>query len=118
MRTFAAARRRGLLPNLFLDSGEGEAYNTVDASLWFVYAVDRYYQATHDRALVEELRPALEEIIHYYREGTDFGIGMERDALINAAAPGLAAHLDGRQGRRLGGDAAHGQAGGDQCALV
>ena len=36
LRTFAAARRRGLLPNLFLDSGEGEAYNAVDASLWFI----------------------------------------------------------------------------------
>ncbi|HEX2950185.1 MAG TPA: amylo-alpha-1,6-glucosidase [Armatimonadota bacterium] len=88
LRTFAAARRHGLLPNLFLDSGEGEAYNAVDASLWYVYAVERYFQATHDRMLVEELRPALEEIIHYYRVGTDFGIGMDRDALINASAPG------------------------------
>ena len=31
---------------------------------------------------------------------------------------GRAADLDGRQGRRLGGDAAHRQAGGDQRALV
>lgn len=88
LRTFAAALRRGLLPNLFLDSGEGEAYNTVDASLWFVYAVERYYRATQDRVLVAELRPALEEIIHYYREGTDFGISMDRDNLIVASAPG------------------------------
>ena len=88
LRTFAAARRRGLLPNLFLDSGEGEAYNTVDASLWFVDAVDRYFRATGDRALVEALRPALEEIIHYYRIGTDFGIGMTADGLIEASSPG------------------------------
>ena len=52
------------------------------------YAVDRYYQATGDRLLVEELRPALEEIIHYYRNGTDFGIRMDGDGLIIAAAPG------------------------------
>ncbi len=88
LRTFAAARRRGLLPNLFLESGVGEAYNTVDASLWFVYAVHRYYEVSKDRALIEELRPALEEIIHYYRVGTDFGIGMAADCLINASAPG------------------------------
>jgi len=88
LRTFAAARRRGLLPNLFLDSGEGEAYNTVDASLWFFYAVERYYHATHDCALVEALRPALEEIIYYYSHGTDFGIGMAEDGLIAAEAPG------------------------------
>jgi len=88
LRTFAAARRRGLLPNLFLDSGEGEAYNTVDAALWFIDAVDRTYRATGNRALVEELRPALEEIIHYYRTGTDFGIRMADDGLIDASSPG------------------------------
>lgn len=88
LRTFAAARHRGLLPNLFLDSGEGEAYNAVDASLWYIYAVDRYYEATGDSGLVEELRPALEEIIHFYRDGTDFGISMDRDGLINASSPG------------------------------
>lgn len=88
LRTFAAARRRGLLPNLFMETGGGEAYNTVDASLWFVDAVERYFRATQDTVLVEELRPALEEVIHYYRYGTDFDIMMDRDALIKADAPG------------------------------
>lgn len=88
LRTFAAARRRGLLPNLFLDSGEGEAYNTVDASLWFFDAVDRYYRATGDQALVEELRPALQEIIHFYFTGTDYGIHMADDGLIVAGEEG------------------------------
>lgn len=88
LRTFAAARRRGLLPNLFLDSGAGEAYNTVDASLWFFDAVDRYYKATGDSALVDELRPALDEIIHFYCAGTDFGIGMADDGLIAAGESG------------------------------
>jgi len=88
LRTFAAARRRGLLPNLFLESGEGEAYNTVDASLWFIHAVDRYHRASGNRALIEEMRPALEEIVHYYRTGTDFGIHMAEDGLIEAGEPG------------------------------
>jgi len=88
LRTFAAARRRGLLPNLFLESGAGEAYNTVDASLWFIHAVDQYFTATGDRVLVEELRPALAEIVQYYRDGTDFGIHMEDDGLIAAGGPG------------------------------
>lgn len=87
-RTFATARRRGLLPNLFLDSGEGEAYNAVDASLWYLYAVDQYYRETADKALITELRPALEEIITYYRAGTDFGIHMDTDGLITTDAPG------------------------------
>ena len=118
LRTFATARRRGLIPNLFLESGAGEAYNAADASLWYVYAVERYFNATGDRVLVEELRPALEEIIHYYRTGTDFGIGMDSDGLIIADAPRLAAHLDGCEGWRLGSDAAQWEAGGNQRPLV
>lgn len=88
LRTFAAARRHGLLPNVFADTGEGEAYNAVDASLWFINAVDQYYRATSDAVLVTELRPALEEIIHCYQAGTDYGIGMDDDGLIFANAPG------------------------------
>jgi predicted glycogen debranching enzyme len=88
LRTFAASLRRGLLPNLFLDGGDGEAYNTVDASLWFVNAVYALYNATHDNALLEELRRPLEEIIYCYRFGTDYGIRMDKDALIIADAPG------------------------------
>lgn len=88
LRTFAAARRRGLLPNLFMESGDGEAFNTVDAALWFLDAVYQYYHATGDADLVNELRPALEEIVAGYRNGTDFGICMADDGLIDASAPG------------------------------
>jgi predicted glycogen debranching enzyme len=87
LRTFAATRRRGLLPNLFLEYG-GEAYNTIDAALWFVHAVDRYVAATGDLDLAREVWPALMEIITYYRDGTDFGIRMDADGLILADAPG------------------------------
>ena len=40
------------------------------------------------------------------------------DGLITAGRRGSAAHLDGRQSRRLGGHAATRQARGDQCAVV
>ena len=41
-----------------------------------------------------------------------------RDGLLRAGRRGLSAHLDGREGRRLGGDAAARQGGRDQRALV
>ena len=42
LRTFARYVRDGLLPNLFPE-GEREArYNTIDATLWFFHALDRY----------------------------------------------------------------------------
>ncbi len=87
LRTFAVARKNGLLPNLFTEDG-GECYNTVDASLWFFFAVDKYLRATGDHALLQDLRPALEEIISSYRTGTDYGIRMDNDALIIAGSEG------------------------------
>ena len=41
-----------------------------------------------------------------------------QDGLLAAGSGGVSAHLDGRQGRRLGGDAAAGQGGRDQRPLV
>jgi len=87
LRTFAAARRNGLLPNLFTEDG-GECYNTVDAALWYFFALDKYMRATGDRTLLQELKPALEEIINSYRAGTDYGIYMDSDSLIVAGSTG------------------------------
>ena len=51
--------------------------------------------------------------------GTRFGIHVDpADGLLAQGAAGLSVDLDGRQGRRLGGDAASRQGGGDQRALV
>ena len=51
--------------------------------------------------------------------GHAFGIGVDpADGLLRAGRRGLPAHLDGRQGRRLGRDAAARQGGRDQRALV
>jgi len=89
LRTFAGAVRGGLIPNRFSEAGEGADYNTVDAPLWFVYAAWKYLRATGDAALLNDLRPALEAVIAGYRDGTDYGIGMDSDGLIVAGAPGL-----------------------------
>ena len=41
-----------MLPNRFPDGGEAPEYNTVDATLWFFHALDCYFDATRDVALV------------------------------------------------------------------
>lgn len=86
--TFATYCRQGLIPNAF---GDGEPlYNTVDASLWFFYAVDRYLAYTGDLAFVrEEIYPVLLDIFRRYQGGTSFGIGMDDDGLIQAGEPGV-----------------------------
>ncbi len=89
LRTWAAYLRRGLLPNTFDDSGQGAAYNTVDASLWFVHLVHSLAQLGHDVSSAATMYDAVLEIVRHYREGTDYGIHMDEDGLLAAGGPGL-----------------------------
>jgi len=79
----------GLLPNMFPDAGVEPAYNTVDAPLWYFFAVHKYFEYGGDQGFVrEEFFPALEQIMAGYVNGTRFGIGMDEDGLIRAGEEG------------------------------
>lgn len=84
LRTFMANERKGLMPNLFPEGGNEPAYNTVDAALLFINSVYLYYKKTKDAAFIKEAYPVMEEIIYWYKKGTDFGIHMDEDGLIMA----------------------------------
>ena len=84
LRTFAVNERGGLMPNLFPEGGNDPLYNTVDAALLFINCVYLYYQAAGDKAFVREMYPVMERIIKAYREGTDYGIHMDEDGLIQS----------------------------------
>ncbi len=87
--TFAGHLRSGLAPNRFSDTGAGVDYNTVDASLWLIYAAWQYYRYTGDRDTVAQLWPAVNEILQAYRDGTDYGIALDHhDGLVYAGEPG------------------------------
>lgn len=90
LSTFAHYIHHGMVPNMFPDNGQEPLYNTVDASLWYFYAVDAYLKATgnpEDYAFIQtEIYPALKEIITAYQNGTDFSIFMDTDALIHAGS--------------------------------
>jgi predicted glycogen debranching enzyme len=89
LRAWAAYLRDGLLPNTFDDSGQGAAYNTVDAALWFVHAVHGLARPGGDLETAAVLYDPVREILRAYQEGTDFGIAMDADGLVRAGAPGL-----------------------------
>ena len=91
LRTFAGYIADGLLPNNFPDSsGAIPGYNTVDATLWYVIAIHRYLEATGDETLVDELLPALRDVVHHHLEGTRYGIGVDPDdGLLRAGEPGV-----------------------------
>ena len=119
LRTFSHYVRDGLLPNLFPE-GEREAlYHTVDATLWYFHAIARYVQATGDRSILPQLFPVLHSIIeqHVARHAVQHPRRSRRRP-ARRGGRGLSADVDGREGRRLGRDAASRQAGGDPGALV
>jgi predicted glycogen debranching enzyme len=80
--------KNGLIPNVFTERDSQPVYNTVDASLWFVDRVYQYLKYTNDVSCVERLWPTLQSIIERYKDGTDFGIHMDKDYLISHE-PGL-----------------------------
>ncbi len=96
--TFAQKISNGLVPNVFSDTGEGAAYNSADASLWFIMSSCSYLHATHDEHFFRDrLWGKIKEIIAAYRSGTT-GLRMDSDFLISCD-PGLTwmdAFVDGK----------------------
>ncbi|MBX7041217.1 MAG: amylo-alpha-1,6-glucosidase [Nitrospira sp.] len=90
IEAFASYVSQGMVPNRFPDIGEQPEYNTIDASLWFVHAVDRYLHYSRDLAGVRAVAwPAIKQILDGYRQGTRFGIRMDQDGLITGGVDGV-----------------------------
>ncbi len=84
LTTFKEYCREGLIPNRFPDTeGDKPAYNTVDASLWYLNAVFQYLKYTDDFEFIRKsLWEELESIVEHHVNGTAFNIHMDRDGLI------------------------------------
>jgi len=85
---YGNAIENGLLPNVYPEDCSMPTCDTVDASLWYFYAVYNYlkYVDTDDawKFVEDYIYPCLQEIMGAYRKGTKFGIGMDDDALMSA----------------------------------
>lgn len=90
LRTFAAHVSDGMLPNRFPDHDAIPEYNTADATLWFIHAVDQYRQYSGDASLAKALYPVLTDIVDWHRKGTRFGIKVDvLDGLLAAGEDGM-----------------------------
>jgi len=91
---WADAVSQGMVPNRFPDAGAEPEFNAVDASLWFVVAVQDLLHASARRRAVrpsdrERLLRAVDDILRGYAGGTRFGIHVDHDGLVAAGVPGL-----------------------------
>jgi predicted glycogen debranching enzyme len=105
---WAGTVSQGMLPNRFPDQGEQPEFNSVDASLWYIIAVnDCLLAATRQPSLTDDchtkrLSEAVEAILAGYSEGTRFGIRADRDGLLSAGEHGqqltwMDARVDGHE---------------------
>jgi len=80
---FAKYCDRGLIPNFLPDGVGPAAYNTVDATLWYINAVLQYLKYTGDFTFVKQnLWQVLKTFIEKHVEGTLFGIHVDADGLL------------------------------------
>jgi predicted glycogen debranching enzyme len=82
MDTMVKRLKNGLFPNT--GSEKDPAYNSVDASLWFIWALQQLkdYDPTYD--VWKKYGVHIKNILKYYRDGTLFNIKMHDNGLIYA----------------------------------
>ena len=87
--TFGEFLDKGLIPNRFPDGSQPPEYNTVDASLWYIWASYQVLEASWDQEFANDLFPILESIHKFYSGGTSYGIGVDpEDGLVRAGVTG------------------------------
>lgn len=91
IQAFARHVSQGMIPNRFPDFGETPAYNTIDASLWYIHAIDRYLAYTGDWTFIaDQMYGVIADILAAHRQGTRHRIRLCEDGLIAGGEPGLA----------------------------
>lgn len=91
VNSFAAMRREGLIPARFVsDEGQPE-YESADAPLWLILAVDWFGRWRRNPTRPSPLLGMVRSILSSYRDGTRFGIRIGQDGLLETGSvPGRA----------------------------
>jgi predicted glycogen debranching enzyme len=80
---------RGMKDGLFPNMGDqnSQIFNSIDAPLWFFWAVQQYMEQGGTEGL-DRYRVAAKSVLNAYKNGTVFNIHMRENGLIYADAPG------------------------------
>jgi predicted glycogen debranching enzyme len=86
--TMVKKLKHGLFPNMGTD--QDPAYNSVDAPLWFIWALQQYSRVDEDFDIWKRYGKYIREILNSFRQGTLFNIKMQENGLIYAGEKGKA----------------------------
>ncbi|MBF0297990.1 MAG: glycogen debranching enzyme family protein [Oligoflexia bacterium] len=84
LECYAKYIKNGVIPNYLPEKdGHSPAYNSVDASLWFFYAVQEYINHTSDyNGVKTKLKKAMDEIINAYLQNRNPLANLKDNGLI------------------------------------
>ncbi len=89
MDTMVKKLKDGLFPNMGTE--EDFAYNTVDASMWFFWALQQFsYQNKSYKVVWDNYGKKMKAILNAYEKGTMHNIHMQKNGLIYAGENGKA----------------------------
>jgi predicted glycogen debranching enzyme len=89
IKTMLASLKDGLFPNIM--HGQEAVYNTVDASLWFIWALQQYTIMTDKGNTVwKDYGKYIKQILEAFKSGTNLSIKMHDNGLIWAGEKGKA----------------------------
>jgi predicted glycogen debranching enzyme len=91
LNTFAAMRRDGMIPARFAAEEGQPEYDSIDAPLWMILAVDWFGRWRRNPTRPSPLLGMVRSVLHAYRDGTKNGIRVAADGLLEIEdAPGRA----------------------------
>ncbi|MGZ3597062.1 MAG: amylo-alpha-1,6-glucosidase, partial [Syntrophales bacterium] len=83
--SIGAYEKNGILPNYFSDDEMENAYNTVDTSLWYFWAIQQMLKYGGEITFLKNrMWPVMKRILKGYMDGTAFNIYMGEKGLLHA----------------------------------
>lgn len=80
--------KNGSVATNFPDTnGVSPSYDSVDASLWFIYAVYKTWEYSGDKDFLAEMSPSILSIVDSYRQGGKQSVKTGADGLLYASHP-------------------------------
>ncbi|NSW45528.1 MAG: glycogen debranching enzyme N-terminal domain-containing protein [Bacteroidales bacterium] len=89
LNTMISEMKGPFFPNA--GTGDNACYNSVDAPLWFFWALQQYCEFAHCyKRAWKEYGKVIKKILTAFREGTEFNIKMHENGLLWQGKPGMA----------------------------
>jgi predicted glycogen debranching enzyme len=87
LRNYLSLQKNGLLPNMTGSSIEDSAYNSIDASLWMFWSLEKFVNEFKNREWLKDNWGSLKEIYKAYADNKAPGIFCDTNGLLSSGNP-------------------------------